>query len=490
MNKPVSIVLSAAVCSIFIAPPAAAAPLTPNPMSVKYRDVGAKPASGRSGNAAIEARALISGDGTTDVEVTTGQFDGAAPRGTLAKVQIKLLAPNGAVLQTDNYKKTLAGTGQASFTYDNLQSGQTAQVQANVTGIDPNRTDVVTVSTAVKRRPDIEATLQAPAQATVGSMVVVHGFMAEMNGDLGARATCRLLVDGTEIDSIPGAWVDAASAVSCQFRTFFSTIGTKRLTLRVTDVTPADYDSSNNEATRSIDVVAPRDLQPFFHMEAFIDEQNSADRMRADYTFTGNDGVVSRLTQEFDVRQHLQSFSVRGRFPGAASHFAGQIVLRHSMDGTVLPILAVDVADFNGGDGQCHYDFLTGGLAAVCLVDGITEVVVAQNSGEVTYAVSRATSSGPQFAWYGNFDYPSYTVVMPGAFPYGSSWVVDLRHELDGIVHQGQVQVSIVGPEGFSFDNWGFPDCTVYQMTTGVENVCWQYTSSYNVLYGATISDF
>jgi hypothetical protein len=484
MKTPVSILIAAALCSPSVAP---AAPLSPNPMSVKYRDAGAKPAAGRSGSAAIEARALLSSDGTTDVEVTTGQFDGAAPRGQLAKVQIKLLAPNGAVVQTDNYRKTLAGDGQASFTYDDLPAGNTAQVQANVTGIDPNRTDVVTVTTGVQRRPDIEATLQAPPQATVDSMVMVYGFMAEKNGDLGARATCRLLVDGTEIDSIPGAWVDAASAVTCQFRTAFSTAGTKRLTLRVTDVAPGDYDLANNEVTRAIEVVAP---QPFSHMEAFIDEQDWDYRMRYVSTFTGGDGVVSEMTEEFGNRWHLQSFSVRGRFPGAASQFTGQMVLRHSMDGNVLPMLAADVADFNASDGTCRWAELPAGTFTICSARGITEVIVSRHSGEITYTVTRGTSTGPRFEWFTNFDYPSHTVVVPGMFPYGSSWVVDLRHEADGVVHQGGVQVSIVPPEGFTFDSWDTPDCVMYRWTDGSQTDCLQETGRYGVRYGATIGDF
>src|SRR5260221_8551627 len=79
-----------------------------HPMAEKYRDTGTKPAAGRSGSAGIEARALIDRLGVTDVEVTTGHFDALGGGGTLAQVEVKLLAPNGDVMQTDNYRKTLA----------------------------------------------------------------------------------------------------------------------------------------------------------------------------------------------------------------------------------------------------------------------------------------------------------------------------------------------------------------------------------------------
>src|SRR5215467_14649164 len=71
--------------------------------SVKLRDAGAKPATGRSGSAAIQARAQRSQTETT-IEVTTGQFDSnVAPAGRLDKVQVKLFNSNGDVVVTDNY---------------------------------------------------------------------------------------------------------------------------------------------------------------------------------------------------------------------------------------------------------------------------------------------------------------------------------------------------------------------------------------------------
>src|SRR5258708_34871363 len=131
-----------------------------------------------------------------------------------------------------------------------MRRGHRTQVQASVTGIDPNRTDVVTVSTPVMLRPDLQASITAPPTATLNTMTVVSGVMSEGNGEVGARGTCRLLVDGIEIASIPGAWVDAGSAVTCPVQTSFATTRTKHLTLRITDVSPGGFDSPNNQASR------------------------------------------------------------------------------------------------------------------------------------------------------------------------------------------------------------------------------------------------
>src|SRR4051794_9980978 len=43
--------------------------------TVKYRDLGAKPATGRSGTSTLATRALLGKDGVTELEVTTGTFD-------------------------------------------------------------------------------------------------------------------------------------------------------------------------------------------------------------------------------------------------------------------------------------------------------------------------------------------------------------------------------------------------------------------------------
>src|SRR5437763_8768340 len=198
------------VClAAFMSPMYAARPQI-QPNSTKYRDSGAKPATGRSGSAAIQARALR-GQTETTVEVTTGQFDGgAAAAGKLDKVQVKVFNGHGDVLVTDNYRKGALSGANGSFTYDWPSRGQKVQVQANVSGIDPNRTDVVTVSTNVALRPDLTvSSITAPGQAIAGSNVTISALVGEINGDLGARANCVLKIDGAVADQANGIWVDA-----------------------------------------------------------------------------------------------------------------------------------------------------------------------------------------------------------------------------------------------------------------------------------------
>src|SRR5437763_3795012 len=66
-----------------------------HPNSEKYRDSGFQPATGRSGSASVSTRALLDKTGTTDVDVTTGTFDGSPAPGTLGMVQVKAFTPSG-----------------------------------------------------------------------------------------------------------------------------------------------------------------------------------------------------------------------------------------------------------------------------------------------------------------------------------------------------------------------------------------------------------
>src|SRR5712671_6589680 len=77
---------------------------TTHPNSEKYRDAGFHPATGQSGSAAIAVRALLGRTGTTDVEVTTGDFDNGPALRALTSVQVKGYDPIGKHLFTSNNK--------------------------------------------------------------------------------------------------------------------------------------------------------------------------------------------------------------------------------------------------------------------------------------------------------------------------------------------------------------------------------------------------
>jgi hypothetical protein len=462
----------ALVAALAVAMPVTAQTLLqPFPLSVKYRDTGAKPTTGRSGSAAIEARALLAADGTTDLEVTTGHFEGGAAVGSLAKVQVKVLASDGRVLVTDNYRKTLTGAGYASFTYDSLYRGQSTQVQASVAGIDGTRTDIVTVSTDVKLRPDLVASVNAQSVATVNSMVVVGAVMTEKNGEVGARATCRLLVDDAEVDFIPGAWVDAASAVTCRFTTSFSTLGTKRLTVRITDVSPADFDPANNESTQLIDVVPPQPLDYLYASVYQFDGYQKNWQQTTNYHYDGS--IDSQWSSSVEGRGRVQSFYVEGGFFAPAS-MEGVITLRHSTGTTVLPMLAFSVADLpltSGFPGwSCRNGNYPGTFVYFCTGADSTDIYLGQDVGDASYTVSGGVYSG----WLN----PS----APEWIDFGPSYTAELRYEANGIAHQMQLGVSLGRYHVVRGDT--SPHCSYYSYPDVYQVYCSQWTSDYVEVIG------
>ena len=477
------ITVSAAVCSALLSLPAPAQFAKPNPMAQKYRDTGAKPVGGRSGSAALEVRALRDRAGSTDLEVTTGQFDGAAPKGTLAKVQVKLLTGTGESMQTDNYKKTLSGNGYTAFTYDDLRRGQKVQVQANITGIDANRTDVVTVSTDVHLRPDIEAaSLNAPGQVLVNAPVTITGVMGEVNGDVGARATCRLFVDGVEVGAIANAWVDAASFVNCQFNTSFATAGSKTLTFRVTDVNPGDFDAGNNDVGATVNVVEPVVGQPYRHMQAWADEGTYRNRYREDRQFQRTGGGVSTWVREYDLNQRYQSFGAYAEFGPGASQTSGRVKLAHATEGTALPLIDVAVADLpyawsDGLGNGCRYGYLMAGVDVhVCSHYGYSYVQAYRWAQHVVYVVDRGVASGEPW-WYSSFDNSGTVYDTPGFVDFGSTYIAELTHEDEAGMHHGIVTVSLQS-YSYSYDNWSNPSCWTNTWDEGTESGCQQQAAT------------
>lgn len=225
-----------------------------HPNSVKYRDAGARPATGRSGSASLEVRALLGRDGAVMLEVSTGSLEDGTHPGDIAKTQVKVLAGEGA---TKNYNN-LNGGGYWTATLPGLTRNDGIQVQANVRGIDPKRTDVVTVLASVMRRPDLAVmSVTGPSQAPQNTPVTFTAALAELNGDVGARANCVLSVDGSDVDHADGIWVDAGDAVSCLFTYAFAASGVHDVRVSLMNVTPGDWDTGNNSAATSITIAPP-----------------------------------------------------------------------------------------------------------------------------------------------------------------------------------------------------------------------------------------
>ena len=98
------------------------------------------------------------------------------------KAQIKAF-DGSTQLFTQNYNR-LTGGGTTTFILAGLNTASRIQVQANVRGIDRNRTDVVTLSETVKRAPRVVVDVHVPDHVQVSQPTVITGIVTEVKGYL------------------------------------------------------------------------------------------------------------------------------------------------------------------------------------------------------------------------------------------------------------------------------------------------------------------
>ena len=318
----------------------------------KYRDTGLPSAKGRSGSATLTARALLGKDGQTSIEMTTGTLDEAtsAP-GQLVKAQLKPINNKGETMYARNFTG-LTGGGSFATTANDLHRAQQLQVQANVTGIDPNRTDVVTVVETVKLRPDLSASsLVAPGKAIVNTNVMFSVVVRELNGDVGAKANVVLYVDGKEVDRANNIWVDANGTVSAAFTHTFTSEGVKQLEVKVERVAPGDYDPADNSVSGSIEIVPPTVKLSYY---ASVADQNWDSHYTSDYEYSYNDGALKTIEAAIDTygnKGHTQDVSFYGWSNVTALSFPLDASITELNDG-----VAVHSANFAGVNADSSYE--------------------------------------------------------------------------------------------------------------------------------------
>lgn len=342
-----ALALLASACSDRLTAPAAhpaeralttsASDATLIPNSVRYADTGGRPATGRSGSAALDALALLGKDGYTDVELRPYAADPARDaQGTVTRAQVKAFAESGRLLFTRS-----AEGGQA-LRFPGLLRGGRVEVQANVGGIDPHRTDVVAVTQTVMLRPDLEVTLAAPETVNPGLPANITAVVSEKNGDVGATATCALRVDDVVVDEAQGIWVDAGDAVSCAFTYQFSQPGTYTAEVTAGATAPADWDESNNAASAPVTVTAPGVAIPH---TAFVEEIEGYNYAESATRFSDAGGPIYEQVAFDTTYQHTQTIQLLGSVP-------------YSIPGPVT----VDVSQTTGGR-TLHSARFTGGSA-------------------------------------------------------------------------------------------------------------------------------
>jgi hypothetical protein len=276
----------------------------------KYRDTSLPHATGRSGSASLSAHAVVGADGITRLRVTSGSihYPGEA-RGELAKVQVKVFGPDGEKILTDNFPRLTRGA-TAEFLFPGLPAGARFQVQANVRGIDRNRTDVVTVTETSKRGPAFSTTIHLPDNVPVGVPTVITGTVRETNGQTGGTTDCVLYVDGVEVDRVRDVWVDAGDEVSCAFTYTFDRPGSYDVSvgLQSPDAVPGLLPPPPS----SSGTVNAADPTPHPSWTASVNDRTVTTLSRYDLTWWKPDGSHKEYEQTTGESPRSQTISMTG----------------------------------------------------------------------------------------------------------------------------------------------------------------------------------
>lgn len=426
-------------------------------------------ATGRSGTAQLSVRSLIGMDGKTDVDVTTGTSfaTGSAAPGTITKIQLKAFDLDAEVARTDNFTGLDAG-GTFHRTFDDLHHGQPIQVQGNIRRVDGKRTDVVTVTGNVKKRPDLAVDkLTAPAKVNKGTRVNIMAVVAEKNGDVGAAGDCRLLLDGVEVDRALGIWVDNGSSVTCAFNLDPGDVGSHGVKVKVDHVEPGDWDLANNEADATIEVVSPG--APMYWSANASSQDYWKSTFREEGYFRRSDGSLPAApdwTNVYGAEGKRQYSSLWGSSPAGVVFPLAHVEATHKVDGVVIGAVTSDDPGWanwwgdgtNGGGYGCTNDVASN--TSVCVDSrygsdwGWTHAQTSRWAGDYTYY-----SYGWGYYWWGYGNY-SYSVNSGTFTPYGATFAIDLR--VEGASGTAQASASFA-TEAFT-NAYDFP----YQ--------CWDYS--------------
>lgn len=240
-------------------------------------------ATGEVGAAKVTMHALLNYDATTDVEIDSN--------GTIARVE----------LGSDDVQ--IGDRTRILIKQHGLMPEEPIHVRTYVVFGDPNHHDVVDLDEIVRRRPDLfVAEIFAPQSTITGVPTIIRATVRELNGDVGATATCRLYANNIEVDRVEEVSIDAGGTVQCAFAPVFDLTGRHELAVVADSIAPGDWDESNNAsaiATIDISDAASGGWAASVREEAFANHQRIGSIVR------DTSGVVQSFRFEAWLRQDV-----------------------------------------------------------------------------------------------------------------------------------------------------------------------------------------
>ncbi len=175
----------------------------------------------------------------------------------IEKLQIKVLNDSGYVVFMKNASDVPLVNGEACLSVAGLLPLMPVSVQAQIGTAKTGGKQNVDASTQVLLRPDLVVNqVTAPAQSAPNASFNIAAFIQEKNLQTGASGAVSLWEGETLLANVTGVQVQAGGDVSVVFQgVSFDEAGTHNLTVKVTDVAPAEFDPGNNDYSFSIEIL-------------------------------------------------------------------------------------------------------------------------------------------------------------------------------------------------------------------------------------------
>lgn len=403
-----------------------------------YRERGRRPVRFTLGMAGINAEALVGSDGRTTLVLTSfraGNPD--QPAGDIQRVLLKIIDHRGRLVSLrllDDHRRGSTFTE----TIRGVAPGFTLELWASVGGLDRKRVDIVHVrEISIGRRPDLAITgLSVPSVLVAGSQTIIAATVAELGGDHGATADCKLSVDGIVVDRARGIWVDAGDAVSCAFTTVFTVAGPHRVVVRLDNIAPNDDDASNNAAEEQVSVVVPGNVggpgtDVTFTAAVRSGTFTTLDSFSTIWTLPSSGLVFLEARNHNSATGSDQSAMISGVIGTRLAFPLSRIELRQSSAGALIhTALYTDVPPDNAGNADCVARGVGTGTEFYLCSDpiGFTSVTYRRATGTVTYVSDQYQrvwngSSYDETAWVDN----GTTVTTGPVVPFAGSFAFDVR---------------------------------------------------------------
>jgi hypothetical protein len=203
----------------------------------------------------LSLRALTGPAGADLTLGVTTIAEGCAKPSTLKKVQLKTFEADGKLADVRNLKDVAAPEGSANLDLGTLPRGRRVAAEVGVQ-TEPERTSVLRGETTALLRPNLTVTtVQAPPQTLTTRPIDVQAEVAELNGDVAATATVTLSQGPTPLAPPKPVEVPAGGRVPVSFGGIALTTPVPvELTVRVSDVAPAETDATDDARNATVDV--------------------------------------------------------------------------------------------------------------------------------------------------------------------------------------------------------------------------------------------